>query len=163
MGWMGPGNHEGWIVPLFADGAEGTGCSGSDGVQVNLGDGAEWRPDAAVVGYAAGCECGWRGQPWTRVPSGKADPDARLLATSGDFYDLDEPDEDRVIEDWRDHVEPHRAVEAVEQAAERAANATSGLDEAVGAARRAGASWANIGRAAGMTRQSANERWASRV
>lgn len=35
------------------------------------------------------------------------------------------------------------------------------LDEAVVTARAAGASWSEVGRAAGMTRQSAHERWAS--
>jgi hypothetical protein len=214
MGWIGPviGNveHEGWVVPLFADGAEGAGTSGSQGVLVarragepgngdrvrlTYGDGSvvegvwqddvvlrdgggvhthtrgqvrrevlvqaeEWRPDAAVVGWAAGCECGWRGRPWTRVPSPDlADPGARLLATSGNFYDLDGPDEARVIDEWRSHIAPFTTIEVLEEAAARHAATRGELDEAVRAARAAGASWADIGRATGMTRQSANVRW----
>ena len=109
MGWMGPvadgQEHEGWVVPLFADGAQGAGTSSArrlliarrpddepgNGDRVRLtyrdgstaedlwqdcGDGIEhahttgqvrlevidqaeqWRPDATVVGWAAGCTCG---------------------------------------------------------------------------------------------------------
>ena len=128
MGWMGPvvdgQEHEGWVVPLFADGAQGAGTSSArgvlvarrpddapcDGDRVRLtyrdgstaeglwqdgtvigGDGImpaeaggqvhcevieeaeEWRPDAEVVGWVAGCACGWRGIPWARVPPGLAE------------------------------------------------------------------------------------------
>jgi hypothetical protein len=38
MGWMGPvvdgPEHEGWVVPLFADGAQGAGASSARGVLV---------------------------------------------------------------------------------------------------------------------------------
>ena len=38
MGWMGPvvhgQEHEGWVVPLFADGAQGAGTSSARGVLV---------------------------------------------------------------------------------------------------------------------------------
>lgn len=214
MSWMGPTvgdvEHEGWVVPLFADGAEGAGSSGSQGVQVarrdghlvngdrvrlTYGDGSavegtwhgdvlvgdngqvhshtsgqvardllieaeEWRPDAAVVGWVAGCECGWRGRPWTRVASpGLVDRGARLLATGGDFYDLESPDETLVMDEWRGHIAPFRTIEDVEEAAARHAATGRALDEAVAAARAAGASWNDVGRAAGMSRQSAHVRW----
>jgi len=214
VGWMGPtvGDvaHEGWVIPLFADGAEGAGSSGSQGVQVarraghlingdrvrlTYGDGSavegiwqddvllrdngevhthtrgqvrrellveveEWRSDAAVVGWVAGCECGWRGRPWTRVPSPElADRSARLLTTSGDFYDLDGPEETLVMDEWRTHIAPFRTIEAVEEAAARHAATGRALDEAVAAARAAGASWTDVGRAAGVSRQSAHVRW----
>ena len=106
--------HEGWVVPLFADGAQGAGTSSARGrliarqpddrpcngdrVRLTYRDGStaeglwqdgtvirgdglvhahtggqvrlevidqaeEWRPDAAVVGWAAGCTCGCRGTP----------------------------------------------------------------------------------------------------
>jgi hypothetical protein len=163
MGWIGPGEHEGWVVPLFADGAQGAGSSGSKGVLVQGPDGAqEWRPDVAVVGWAAGCECGWRGPTWTRVTPNHANPAGRMLACAGDFYDLAEADEELVTAEWRTHVEPFQTLEAVQDAAGLVARSTRGLDDAVAAARAASASWADIGRAAGMTRQSANERWAVR-
>jgi hypothetical protein len=38
MGWLGPVvggvEHEGWVVPLFADGAEGAGTSSGSGILV---------------------------------------------------------------------------------------------------------------------------------
>ncbi len=44
-------------------------------------------------------------------------------------------------------------------AARRLADAAAALDEAASDARRAGASWAQIGDAAGLTRQAAQQRW----
>lgn len=164
MGWSGPGEHEGWIVPLFADGLEGEGTSSARGILVrdpatNTGK-EDWRPYAAVVGWAAGCECGWRGRPWTRVvSSAQADRARRLLAADVDWADLDQIDETLIIDEWRNHIAPWQSVEAVEDASAESRAAGERLDEAVRAARRSGASWADIGRATGMTRQSANERW----
>ncbi|WP_084797571.1 hypothetical protein [Pseudonocardia sp. Ae706_Ps2] len=48
---------------------------------------------------------------------------------------------------------------AVHDAAVRLAEIREELDTAVGLARAAGASWTVIGNAAGLTRQSAHERW----
>ncbi|RBY96557.1 hypothetical protein DQ237_07955 [Blastococcus sp. TF02-8] len=217
MGWMGPvvngQEPEGWVVPLFADGAHGAGTSSArgrliarrpddgpcDGDRVRLtyrdgstaegiwsdgtllrGDGIvpapstgqdrlevidqaeQWRPDAAVVGWAAGCTCGWRGTPWTRVPPELTDPAARRLATAGPWADLEAADENRVMAEWRRHIAGWQALEDVEAAAARQAAANRALDDAVRAALAAGASWADIGRAAGMTRWSATERWSTR-
>ena len=122
----------------------------------------EWRPDAAVVGWVAGCTCGWRGTPWTRVPPELADPAARRLAITGPWADLEAADENRVITEWRRHIAGWQALEDVEQAAARQAAAARALDEAVRAALAAGASWADIGRATGMTGRSATERWSAR-
>ena len=217
MGWIGPvvgdQEHEGWVVPLFADGAQGAGTSGARGLliarlpddepgngdRVRLtyrdgstaegiwqdgtlirGDGIvhahtsgqvrhevidqaeEWRPDAAVVGWAAGCTCGWRGTHWTRVPPELADAAARRLAVTGPWADLEAADEDRVRQEWRQHIAGWQALEDVEQAAAREAAAARALDEAVRAALAAGAPWADIGRAAGLTGRSAIERWSAR-
>lgn len=168
MGYTGPTvdgvSHEGWVVPLFAGGVEGAGVSGGQGILVRLPDGREeWRPDDEVTGWAAGCECGWRGRPWTRVPvGGLVDRSARLLAMPGKYYDLDNDDEQLVIAEWHEHVAPALAVEAIADAAAEVAAATDRLDAAVRAARTAGASWSDVGRGAGITRQSANERWATR-
>jgi hypothetical protein len=51
----------------------------------------EWRPDAAVVGWVAGCTCGWRGTCWTRVSLELADPAARRFAVTGPWADLEAP------------------------------------------------------------------------
>jgi len=206
MGWMGPvvdgQEHEGWVVPLFADGAQGAGTSSARGrliarppddgpcngdrVRLTYRDGStaeglwqdstllrgdgivlprtsgqvrlevieeaeEWRPDAAVVGWVAGCTCGWRGTPWARVPPGLADPAARRLAVAGRWADLEAADENRVMTEWRRHIAGWQALENVEQAAAGQAAAARALDEAVRAALAAGATEADIGRAAGMT------------
>jgi hypothetical protein len=57
----------------------------------------EWRPDAAVTGWAAGCSCGWRGTPWTRVPPEQADPAARRLTVTGPWADLAPTDDTRLL------------------------------------------------------------------
>jgi hypothetical protein len=231
MGWLGPVigdvQHEGWVVPVFADGAEGAGTSSARGILVarragegprngdrvllaysggsavegTWQDGAvvredgvthtpagaqvqileeveEWRPDAAVVGYVAGCDCGWRGRPWTRVHSAAAagadawhgpedgaviDETNRLIFQPGPYYDLDDVAERPVVDEWRRHIDPLVTLESLEEAAARQAAATRALDDAVRVARATGATWAQIGQVVGMTRQSASERWASRV
>ncbi|MDK3258098.1 hypothetical protein [Blastococcus capsensis] len=122
----------------------------------------QWRPDAAVVGWAAGCTCGWRGTPWTRIPPGLADPAARRLAVTGPWADLEAADENRVTQDWRRHIAGWQALEDVEAAAARHAVAARALDQAVRAALAAGASWADIGRVTGMTGRSATARWSAR-
>ena len=121
----------------------------------------QWRPGAAVVGWVAGCTCGWRGTPWSRVPAAEADPAARRLATAGPWADLEAADENRVRQEWRGHIAGWQALEDVEATAARQAAAARALDEAVRAALAAGATWADIGRATGMTRQSATERWSA--
>lgn len=217
MGWMGPvvdgQEHEGWVVPLFADGAQGAGTSsargllvarrpddapcdgdrvrlayrdgrtveglwqdgtviGDDGImpaeaggQVHcevIEEAEEWRPDAEVVGWVAGCACGWRGIPWARVPPGLADPAVRRLTVTGLWADLESADENLVRQDWRRHIAGWQALEDVEAAAARQAAAARALDVAVRAALAAGASWADIGRVTGLTGRSATERWSAR-
>jgi hypothetical protein len=91
-----------------------------------------------------------------------ADPAARRLATAGPWADLEAADENRVRQEWHRHIAGWRALEEVEQAAAREPAAARALDEAVRAALVAGASWADIGRAAGMTGRSATERRSAR-
>ncbi len=53
MGWMGPvvdgQEHEGWVVPLFADGAQGAGTSSARGC---------WWPADPTTGPATATGCG---------------------------------------------------------------------------------------------------------
>lgn len=174
MGWLGPVvgdvEHEGWVVPVFGDGVEGAGSSSARGVLVDF-DRDEWRPDEEVAAWRAGCACGWRGPLWTRIKTGdSARPDPwvdgpkRLIHNPGEWpADLDSEAENAVIDEWREHIAPWRSVEMVEEAAERAGAAARALDDAVRTARASGASWADIGRAVGISRQSAHERWAGQV
>jgi hypothetical protein len=97
--------------------------------QVRLGvvdQAEEWRPDAAVVGWVAGCTCGWRGTCWTRASLELADPAARRFAVTGPWADLEAADENRVMTEWRRHIAGWQALEDVKQAA-----AARALDEAV--------------------------------
>jgi hypothetical protein len=72
-----------------------------------------------------------------------------------------EPLFDLSPEDLRAKLEEvHRqAITDVGAAAAAHGASRTALDQAVNAARAAGASWTEIGRAAGITRQSARERW----
>ena len=71
--------------------------------------------------------------------------------------------EQQVGAEWLTHVAPDEALDAVRQASAALRSADQQLERAVVSARLAGASWAALGEAAGMTRQSAHERWAGRV
>lgn len=78
---------------------------------------------------------------------------------------LPSPAEMQVLRAQRAHVEEQlrsRAVQAVDVVAETAAalgKLSDALDDAVHAARAEGASWQQIARAVGISRQSATERW----
>jgi hypothetical protein len=63
--------------------------------------------------------------------------------------------------EWRRRIAGWQALGDVDQAATRHAAAVRALDEAVRAARAAGASWADIGRATGLTGRAAAERWST--
>ena len=71
-------------------------------------------------------------------------------------------DEDAIHEEWKAHIAPSEAILGVEAAAREYAQAGQRLDKTVAAAKAAGASWADIGRAVGISRQSAHERWADK-
>jgi hypothetical protein len=108
----------------------------------------------------------WRGEPWTRGEV--TDVAGRVLAVPDDRADDLTYDEDGVgsllYDEWvRLHLGPGFAeVGAVRAATEAVQHARARLDEAVASARSAGASWESIGEAAGMSRQSAHERWGRR-
>ena len=92
----------------------------------------EWRPDAEVVGWVAGCTCGWRGTPWTRVPPGLADPAARRLATAGPVgRSGGRRRGPGVMTEWRRHIAGWQDLEEEATAAGQAAAARA-LDEAGG-------------------------------
>jgi hypothetical protein len=70
--------------------------------------------------------------------------------------------EDAIHEEWKAHLAPLEAVAGVEAAAREYNQAGHRLDKTVAAAKAAGASWTDIGRAVGISRQSAHERWADK-
>lgn len=164
MTWeLEDGQHEGFLAPTFADGGLGGGSS-SRGVNVTrIGDRdlpiEQWqdRPYADVIGWTTVCECGWRGPLWERV----ADPDEQDLAArkvySEDGYGDDL--EATSHAEWKDHVRPFEGLGEIAALARQHATIGRQLADAVARARTGGASWADVGTAAGMTRQSAHERW----
>ncbi|MGO4856206.1 hypothetical protein [Arthrobacter sp. 2MCAF14] len=60
------------------------------------------------------------------------------------------------------HIAPFEAVAGVKMAARECAHEGHRLDKTVAAAKAAGASWPDIGRAVDVRRQSAHDRWADR-
>ncbi|MFI0349924.1 hypothetical protein [Actinomadura sp. 9N407] len=127
-----------------------------------------------AIGWRGHCACGWRGQLWERVTDpAEHDLTARRIhdptLIDGDLVDGqrwgDAPTEveQAVHREWHDHVRPLEALELVRAEHAAVAEAQRRLDDAVRAAREAGSSWTEIGKAAWMTRQSAHERWAGRT
>ncbi|MCT9626734.1 AsnC family protein [Pseudarthrobacter equi] len=119
-------------------------------------------PDAEMVGWRGACDCGWQGELWKRVAS-PADADftrRRDYVALDGFADASREVEDAIHEEWKAHIGPSDAILGVTAAAREYAQAGQRLDKTVSAAKAAGASWADIGRAVGISRQSAHERWA---
>lgn len=180
------GRHEGYLVPVFAEGERGNGSTGGgigdDQIAVGAGECAEdgtWtyptRPASEVTGWMVCCDCWpgdsfrpatWQGPIFTRVSS----PDQEDLAGRHLYAPDDEVAyvaerievEEAVIDVWRtEHVHCAEALGEIETSASAAAHAKDRLDAAVATARRGGASWPEIGRAARMSGQTVQERWRS--
>lgn len=123
--------------------------------------------NSRFVGWRAACVCGWRGERfWSRAEVVATDslyaeqvtlsPSSASVAPES----VGGPEEGEGAQgQWRRHLGEALPGLAVPDAAVRLAEARGELDTAVGRARAAGASWTVIGDAAGLTRQSAHERW----
>ncbi|TAP39064.1 hypothetical protein [Arthrobacter sp. S39] len=174
MGWISTDNeHEGWAAPVAPDGrlsASSTaggmlfrGVTGHYPPDEMLPD-YEVIPDSQIIGWRGQCECGWQGEMWERVTSRAA----ANFSHRRDYFALDEfatassKVEDAIHDEWKTHIAPSEAVLGVEAAAREYTQAGHRLDKTVAAAKAAGASWADIGRAVGISRQSAHERWADK-
>lgn len=185
MAWISEdGLHEAYLAAEFRDGERGIGVSGAgvpdDQIVVEADYVAEsyrTRPAGEVVGWRIACNCSaangrgqtvWSGSFFQRAPT-KALEDidgGHLWAPDDQVIDISgrEDVESRVLELWqRDHLGTAQAIETVRRAAAAAIRAATELDQSVATARRLGMSWDAIGRAAGMTKQSAHQRWSSQV
>lgn len=174
MGWdLGDGVHEGWAACVTRDGRLAVGSSGA-GMLVpgvtgryprdkHLQD-HEVVPDAEIIGWRGACACGWQGGLWERVASAEAaDFNRRRDYVSPDgFADASKKVEDVIHDEWRAHIAPLEVLGGVETAAREYNQAGRRLDKTVASAKAAGASWTDIGRAVGISRQAAHERWAER-
>lgn len=169
--WVsGDGVHDGMPGFVVPDGRTAWSASGEsvlvEGVtgsyeRVPGETGCELVPADKVVGWRAGCECGWLGPVWERViSSGLSDHDKRLVYVP--FHSVATPSvacEDGMKEEWASHAVPASSVAEIE-AASRAVKAAQGrLERAVTRGRATGLTWEVIGAAAGVTRQTAHERW----
>jgi hypothetical protein len=174
MGWIDErGEHELYVAPMFRDGASGS-THGRQGVNVGgvTPETEDWRQPADIVGWEVRCNH-YQGRTaphtttvlarWTRATS----PEDQDRA-AGRFYAEDdvaeflgdrEDVEQLALSLWDVHRKPGDALRMIEAAAEAHARARVELDAVVTAGRAAGLSWADVGRAVGITRQSARERW----
>ena len=186
MGWVHESAthlHEAALVPFFEDGAESHGSTMVDGVDYEIvGTGRHpgedrRRPSAEIVGWLLSCNCArqtssdvstWTDPvQWTRVPSASLEDLARHQVFAPDI-DLDvnvRPEVAAAAQAvWRrEHLDSIDIDDEIRAAVEARRDADALLDAAVAKARRLGRSWADIGAATGMTRQSANERWKDRT
>lgn len=178
MGWIDEdGMHEGYFLPLFADGSQGSSLHGDqieigvdpEGRKIPIGK-RELRSQDEVTGWDLCCNCSFKGSRqyrtvvlarWERVwPPEISDPAARRVATDDPWWiDGDPAVEEAALPVWESHVSPQKAIEAITSAQVATGRASRQLDEAVAAGRAGGLSWADIGRAVGVTRQAARERW----
>lgn len=166
------GKHEMWIAARFADGAV-SGGSGPNGYQVAYAaDGTElhgrqeYRPDTAAVGWIGVCTCGWRSQPWTRVAD-RTEEDLSARRAFGDYllegrvlFDDNRAEVEQAIHaEWKRHIKPDQLLADIAELTARRREIDDRLAAKVAKARQVKIPWEDIGRAAGITRQSAWERW----
>ncbi|MDH3013841.1 hypothetical protein [Gordonia alkanivorans] len=186
MGWMHESDthlHEAALVAVFEDGAESLGSTMVDGVDYEVvetrrhPDEDRRRPTAEIVGWRLSCNCARRSSSevstwtdpvrWTRVPSASLEDLARhrVFASDTDVHADERPQVAEAVRAvWqREHLDPIDVDDEIRAAVTARRDADAQLDAAVARARRHGRSWADIGAATGMTRQSANERWKDRT
>ena len=181
MSWADDsGRHEGYLECLFEDGWAGGGWS-DGGVTVTVDPAGSFlsadawtsRPEAEVIGWRLACNHSdgttWRSDhEWTRVPSQSLQDLAahRIFAADDDTaFVIDRDDVDAAVRaQWHtEHIDPLTHLEDITSARSEVAEATRRLDHAVATARAHGTSWEAIGKAAGISRQSAHERWGERT
>jgi hypothetical protein len=117
-----------------------------------------------AVGWRGHCDCGWQGPLWERVAiAGQASTTDRKVWTPGldQYGDAPTEVEDAVWSEWETHLEP-KSIIAIREATQAVRDAQARLDAAVRVAMEERRSWTEIGKAAGMKRQSAHERWGGR-
>ena len=169
--------HKGWVGALFGDGAisSGLGPAGQPRPAFQLGydaDGTDvedlgiCRGHAEATGWIGVCTCGWRSRPWTRVATpAEEDLAARrvyggFLMSDGRLFNVNNRAVGRTtLAEWEQHVEPDRLLALIDNITAQRRQLDEHLARVVAQAREVGVTWEDIGRAAGITPQSAHERW----
>lgn len=121
----------------------------------------EMVPDDQIVGWCAACTCGWRGPRWSRVDTSRQAALSKRLAylPSLGFAVPSVAVEEALRLEWEKHAFPAAAISELSAAVRAAEEAARRLERGVASARKAGVSWAHIGSALGISRQSAHEKW----
>jgi hypothetical protein len=106
-----------------------------------------------VIAWRSGCQCGWHG---TQLHLRAEWPDTEYALA---------PDavEQQCRAEWERHLHTVLPVLAIHDLSRQIRQAQDDLAQAVSAARAAGLSWARIGQAAGVSRNTAQKRWADRT
>lgn len=154
MSWDYDG-HEGYAATIAA---------GDRKVRAHVTEGMELEdgtlvPDSDTLGWRTTCTCGWRAPlMFKRVTDPSPSLDERQVFDAEGGWPPREVEE-LCRTEWHEHIRPAKNLAAVRQAADEHRLSGEKLDRAVAAARDGGASWTDIGRAAGVARQTAHERW----
>lgn len=176
-------NHEAALLPEFDDGvrADGWRSGAPDQIIVAtteaLGDQDTHvrRPAGAVTGWRVVCFCGdehglrgtWVGPLLSRVPSPVQEDleQHRVYADDADVRDLDyRTDVQELVRAlWRTgHADVSGGLSGLTRAIAIERSARTEVDALAHQARAAGATWQQLGDAAGITRQAAQQRWRER-
>lgn len=96
------------------------------------------------------CKCGWEGS-------------LRPAETNTEFNDRNcaEEFEDAFLLEWQVHVAPFAALSELDRLVAEHRELGDHIVEKVALAQSSGASWSEVGRAAGMSKQGAQQRWGS--
>lgn len=178
MGWVDEdGKHELYLAYGFADGSLSSTMGAGGFTIMDAPDGSplpadDWytRPAADVTGWVVCCnhynESGTKSTTerlaeWVRMgePDEEDSSAGRFYAPADAILDDRSEVEELMLDIWRQHLAPTNALSTIAAASEDLARATRALDQAVATGRAAGLTWAEIGRATGIARQSAHERW----
>ena len=157
--------HEGLLASTFADGGLGSGYAGGKVLVARNAAGPlprerwEHRPATAVTGWVMACSCGWLSRPWVRVDEPEEQDRAARRAYSADAASPLDQIEQTTDGEWSGHIGPIRAAVLTEVSDLLAAGGDDRLTGAVRRARELGASWADLGAAAGVAATDARERW----
>lgn len=169
MGWIKDGayDHEGWVANVLADGSvagsstsggvivhELTGDDDVAGREVRRYDGTDhvdivvaWDQ---VATWRVTCQCGWTGTERPAVTEAKY----------GTRHCPEDLEDQWAGPEWDAHVAPFAALHELEQLLDQQRDLESGIADKVRLARTGGASWSQVGRAAGLSKQGAQQRWA---
>lgn len=169
MGWIRDGayDHEGWVANVLADGrVSASQTAGGVIVHELLAEDVvaerEVRrypntdhvdvvvPWDQVASWRVTCQCGWTGSEQPAVTD-----------TKYGTRDCPEALEDSwAAPEWDTHVAPFAALTELEQLIDQQRDLEVRIIDTVRLARGGGASWTQVGRAAGLSKQGAQQRWA---